>query len=176
MRSARLCLMLLTACLHPVLLSCIALPASNRCPENSLGHSVNTAAAPHSRARQKETVIFIKIAAHRCNCKLKARRSASMTPCRIFTAFGAAVDTVAPSTTGGAVESRVRQAIASQEKAKQDLETARCLVAQSTRQTFLGLNKRYRGVGAHADLLAEPGGVHLATRGEDGRAQCFGMC
>ncbi|MET0917957.1 MAG: TolC family protein [Burkholderiales bacterium] len=41
---------------------------------------------------------------------------------------------------GGAVESRVRQAISNQEKAKQDLETARRIVAQSTRQAFLGLN------------------------------------
>lgn len=41
---------------------------------------------------------------------------------------------------GGAIESRVRQAIANREKARQDLETARRIVAQSTRQSFLGLN------------------------------------
>ncbi len=41
---------------------------------------------------------------------------------------------------GGAIESRVRQAISGEEKARQDLETARRIVAQSTRQAFLGLN------------------------------------
>jgi outer membrane protein len=41
---------------------------------------------------------------------------------------------------GGAVESRIRQAVSNQEKARQDLETARRIVAQSTRQAFLGLN------------------------------------
>jgi len=40
---------------------------------------------------------------------------------------------------GGAVESRVRQAVAIQEKARQDLETARRAVAQATRQAYLGL-------------------------------------
>lgn len=41
---------------------------------------------------------------------------------------------------GGAVESRVREAIANQEKARQDLETARRSTAQQTRQAFLGLD------------------------------------
>jgi len=52
----------------------------------------------------------------------------------------AGVQLAIPIYQGGAVESRVRQAIANQEKARQDLETARRIVAQSTRQAFLGLN------------------------------------
>jgi outer membrane protein len=52
----------------------------------------------------------------------------------------AGVQLAIPIYQGGAVESRVRQAIANREKARQDLETARRIVAQSTRQAFLGLN------------------------------------
>jgi outer membrane protein len=52
----------------------------------------------------------------------------------------AGVQLAIPIYQGGAVESRIRQAIANQEKARQDLETARRIVAQSTRQAFLGLN------------------------------------
>ena len=52
----------------------------------------------------------------------------------------AGVQLAIPIYQGGAVESRVRQAISNRDKAKQDLETARRIVAQSTRQAFLGLN------------------------------------
>ncbi|MFO1204428.1 MAG: TolC family outer membrane protein [Burkholderiales bacterium] len=52
----------------------------------------------------------------------------------------AGVQLAIPIYQGGAIESRVRQAVAAQEKARQDLETARRVVAQSTRQAFLGLN------------------------------------
>ncbi len=52
----------------------------------------------------------------------------------------AGVQLAIPIYQGGAVESRIRQAVAAQEKSRQDLETARRIVAQSTRQAFLGLN------------------------------------
>jgi outer membrane protein len=52
----------------------------------------------------------------------------------------AGVQLAIPLYQGGAIESRIRQAIATQERARQDLETARRAVAQSTRQAFLGLN------------------------------------
>jgi outer membrane protein len=52
----------------------------------------------------------------------------------------AGVQLAIPIYQGGAIESRVRQAVSNQEKARQDLETARRIVAQSTRQAFLGLN------------------------------------
>jgi outer membrane protein len=55
-----------------------------------------------------------------------------------ITAVG--VQLAIPIYQGGAVESRVRQAIANQDKARQDLETTRRTVAQATRQAFLGLN------------------------------------
>jgi outer membrane protein len=52
----------------------------------------------------------------------------------------AGIQLAIPIYQGGAIESRVRQAIATREKARQDLETARRVVAQSTRQAFLGFN------------------------------------
>ena len=52
----------------------------------------------------------------------------------------AGVQLAIPIYQGGAVESRIRQAIANQDKAKQDLETTRRAVAQATRTAFLGLN------------------------------------
>ncbi len=40
---------------------------------------------------------------------------------------------------GGAIDSRVREAIANQEKARQDVENARRTVALQTRQAYLGV-------------------------------------
>jgi outer membrane protein len=40
---------------------------------------------------------------------------------------------------GGGISSRVREAVAGQERARQDLESARRTVAQQTREAFLGV-------------------------------------
>jgi outer membrane protein len=58
-----------------------------------------------------------------------------------------------PLYAGGGVNSLVRQAIANQEKARQDLETARRSAAQAARQAYLGVNSGMAQVGALEQAL-----------------------
>ena len=58
-----------------------------------------------------------------------------------------------PLYAGGAVNSLVRQAIANQERARQDLETARRSAAQAARQAYLGVNSGMAQVGALEQAL-----------------------
>ena len=58
-----------------------------------------------------------------------------------------------PLYSGGGVNSLVRQAIANQEKARQDLEIARRTAAQATRQAYLGVTNGMAQVGALEQAL-----------------------
>ena len=58
-----------------------------------------------------------------------------------------------PLYAGGGVNSLVRQAIANQERARQDLETARRSAAQAARQAYLGVNNGMAQVGALEQAL-----------------------
>ncbi|MEK7436303.1 MAG: TolC family outer membrane protein [Pseudomonadota bacterium] len=58
-----------------------------------------------------------------------------------------------PLYAGGGVSSLVRQAIANQEKTRQDLETARRSAAQAARQAYLGVNNGMAQVGALEQAL-----------------------
>jgi len=58
-----------------------------------------------------------------------------------------------PMYAGGGVSSLVRQAIANQEKARQDLETARRSAAQAARQAYLGVTNGMAQVGALEQAL-----------------------
>ncbi|MBE0613584.1 MAG: TolC family outer membrane protein [Burkholderiales bacterium] len=58
-----------------------------------------------------------------------------------------------PLYAGGGVNSLVRQAIANQEKTRQDLETARRSAAQAARQAYLGVNNGMAQVGALEQAL-----------------------
>lgn len=58
-----------------------------------------------------------------------------------------------PLYAGGGVNSTVRQAIANQERARQDLETARRSAAQAARQAYLGVNSGMAQVGALEQAL-----------------------
>jgi len=58
-----------------------------------------------------------------------------------------------PLYAGGGVNSLVRQAIANQERARQDLETARRSAAQAARQAYLGVNSGMAQVGALEQAL-----------------------
>ncbi|MFO1206736.1 MAG: TolC family protein [Burkholderiales bacterium] len=67
----------------------------------------------------------------------KATTASGRSPRRAFAGTSRRpVQLAIPIYQGGAIESRVRQAVAAQEKARQDLETARRVVAQSTWQAF----------------------------------------
>ena len=58
-----------------------------------------------------------------------------------------------PLYAGGGVDSLIRQAIANQEKARQDLEVARRTAAQAARQAFLGVTNGMAQVGALEQAL-----------------------